>query len=63
LPFYQKMMGLNVLSHEVPFDTLREVVQGTSDDEVAWLLASSWRPRVIGAWLALAGPTAWRRRC
>ena len=52
LPFYLKMMGLNAVSHVVPFDTLREVAQGTSDDEVAVLLASEWRPRVMGAWLA-----------
>ncbi|TLP57863.1 hypothetical protein FED44_20070 [Microbispora fusca] len=47
-----KMMGLNALSRDVPFDTLREVARGTTDDEVAELLASQWRPRVMGAWLA-----------
>jgi hypothetical protein len=52
-PFYLKMMGLNSLSHNVPFDTLREVARGTSDDEVAELLGSLWRPRVMGAWLAV----------
>ncbi len=46
------MMGLNALSRDVPFDTLREVARGTTDDEVAELLASDWRPRVMGAWLA-----------
>jgi len=46
------MMGLNALSHDVPFDTLCEVARGTTDDEVAMLLASDWRPRVMGAWLA-----------
>jgi hypothetical protein len=52
LPFYLPMMGLNALSHAVPFDTLRDVARGTTDDEVARLLASEWRPRVMGAWLA-----------
>ncbi len=52
LPFYLKMMGLNALSHVVPFDTLRDVARGTTDEEVATLLASQWRPRVMGAWLA-----------
>jgi hypothetical protein len=45
------MMGLNALSYDIPFDTLREVAQGTTDDEIAKLLASEWRPRVMGAWL------------
>jgi Family of unknown function (DUF6000) len=52
LPFYVRMMGLNALSHVVPFDTLRNVARETTDDEVARLLASEWRPRVMGAWLA-----------
>ena len=52
LPFYLTMMGLNALNHDVPFDTLREVARGTTNDEVADLLASPWRPRVMGAWLA-----------
>jgi len=46
------MMRLNALSLDLPFDTLREVAQGTTDDEIAKLLASAWRPRVMGAWLA-----------
>lgn len=50
--FYLKMMGLNALSRDVPFGTLREVARGTTDGEVAELLASHWRPRVMGAWLA-----------
>lgn len=52
LPFYLTMMGLNALNHDVPFDALREVVRETTDGEVAELLASHWRPRVMGAWLA-----------
>jgi hypothetical protein len=52
LPFYLRMMGLNALSHVVPFDTLRDVARETTDDEVTRLLASEWRPRVMGAWLA-----------
>lgn len=52
LPFYLPMMGLNALSHVVPFGTLRNVARETTDDEVARLLASEWRPRVMGAWLA-----------
>lgn len=52
------MMGLNALNRDVPFDALREVVRETTDDEVAELLASHWRPRVMGAWLASA-----RTRC
>jgi Family of unknown function (DUF6000) len=52
LPFYMTMMGLNALSHEVPFVVLRELAQETTDDEVVMLLASAWRPRVMGAWLA-----------
>ncbi|MFI7626880.1 DUF6000 family protein [Microbispora rosea] len=52
VPFYLKMMGLNALGHDVPFDSLREVARGTTDYEVAELLVSHWRPRVMGAWLA-----------
>jgi hypothetical protein len=52
LPFYLTMMGLNALDHDVPFDALREVARETTDDEVAELLASPWRSRVMGAWLA-----------
>ncbi|GAA1280601.1 hypothetical protein Psi02_67320 [Planotetraspora silvatica] len=52
MPFYLAMMGLNAVRHGVPFDALREVARGTTDDEVAELLASHWRPRVMGAWLA-----------
>lgn len=52
MPFYLKMMRLNALSHDVPLDALREVARTTTDDEVAMLLASHWRPRVMGAWLA-----------
>lgn len=52
LPFYLKMMGLNALSHDVPFDTLRILARETTDDEVVQLLGSNWRPRVMGAWLA-----------
>ena len=52
LPFYLKMMGLNALTHNIPFDALREVAQGAADDEIGKLLGSSWRPRVMGAWLA-----------
>ncbi|GII57274.1 hypothetical protein Pth03_56630 [Planotetraspora thailandica] len=52
MPFYLAMMGLNALRRDVPFDTLREVARGTTDDEVAELLASHGRPRVMGAWLA-----------
>jgi hypothetical protein len=63
LPFYLTMMGLNALSHDIPFDALREVARGAVDDEIADLLASGWRPRVMGAWLASAGPGIWRLRC
>jgi hypothetical protein len=52
LPFYLKMMRLNALDHDVPFGTLREVGRETADDDVARLLASGWRLRVMGAWLA-----------
>jgi hypothetical protein len=52
LPFYRRMMGLNALSDVVSFDTLRSVARETTDDEVAGLVASGWRPRVMGAWLA-----------
>lgn len=51
-PFYLKMMRLNARRYDVPFDALRDVAQATTDDEVAMLLASEWRPRVMGAWLA-----------
>ena len=51
-PFYLSMMGLNALSHDVPYGTLHEVARETTDDEVAQLLGSHWRPRVMGAWLA-----------
>jgi hypothetical protein len=52
LPFYLKMMRLNALHDDVPFGTLREVGRETTDNEVAGLLASGWRQRVMGAWLA-----------
>jgi hypothetical protein len=52
LPFYMTMMRLNALSDDVPFDALGEVARGTTDDEVTVLLASAWRQRVMGAWLA-----------
>lgn len=52
MPFYLTMMDLNALSNDIPFGTLREVAQETTDDEIAELLASGWRPRVMGAWLA-----------
>ncbi len=55
-PFYLTMMGLNALSHVVPYDALSEVGRRTSDEEVARLLRSEWRPRVMGAWFA-AGRT------
>jgi hypothetical protein len=51
-PFYLSMMGLNALSSDVPYGTLHDVSQETTDDEVAQLLGSPWRPRVMGAWLA-----------
>lgn len=51
-PFYLRMMGLNALDHDVPFGSLREVARDTTDGEVTELLASDWRPRVMGAWLA-----------
>ncbi len=60
LPFYLRMMGLNVLSHDVPFNTLRELARETTDEEVVQLLSSPWRPRVMGAWLA-SGRT--QRQC
>jgi Family of unknown function (DUF6000) len=50
--FYLTMMGLNALSQDVPFDALREVARVATDEEVAELLASHWRQRVMGAWLA-----------
>jgi hypothetical protein len=50
LPFYLKMMGLNALSHQFQLSTPRDVARRTTDDEVAGLLASDWRPRVMGAW-------------
>jgi len=52
VPFYLPMMGLNALTRDVPYGTLLEVSRETTDDEVAQLLGSHWRPRVMGAWLA-----------
>lgn len=52
VPFYLKMMGLNAAGRDVPLDELLNVARGTTDDEVAALLGSHWRPRVMGAWLA-----------
>ena len=49
LPFYLKMMRLNALGHDVPLGTVRKVGRQTADSEVAALLASGWRPRVMGA--------------
>ena len=36
LPFYLTMMGLNALSHDVPFGALREVAQGTPVKKSGW---------------------------
>lgn len=55
-PFYLQMMGLNALKYGVPSFELAQVARTTSDDEVATLLASDWRARVMGAWLS-AGRT------
>lgn len=52
VPFYLKMMGLNAIGRDVPFDGLLTVARETTDDEVATLLGAHWRPRVMGAWLA-----------
>jgi hypothetical protein len=52
VPFYLSMMGLNAQGHDVPYATLREVARETTDEEVARLLGSHWRARVMGAWLA-----------
>lgn len=52
VPFYLKMMGLNATGRDVPLDELLKVARETTDDEVAMLLGSHWRPRVMGAWLA-----------
>jgi hypothetical protein len=52
VPFYLKMMGLNALTHDTLIGAVREVARTTTDDEVTMLLASAWRPRVMGAWLA-----------
>src|SRR5215468_11087479 len=46
------MMGLNALSSDVPYGTLHGVSRETTDHEVAQLLGSPWRPRVMGAWLS-----------
>jgi hypothetical protein len=52
VPFYLKMMGLNALTHDTAIGMVREVAHSTTDHEVTMLLASAWRPRVMGAWLA-----------
>ena len=44
--------SLETVKHDVPFDALREVARGTTNDEVAELLAAPWRPRVMSTWLA-----------
>jgi len=51
-PFYLKMTGLNALGSKVPFRALNKATRRTTDGEVAELLASHWRARVMGAWLA-----------
>jgi hypothetical protein len=51
LPFYLKMMGRNALRHDDSINAVRDVARTTTDEEVGYLLASSWRPRVMGAWL------------
>lgn len=53
LPYYLKMMGLNALQHRVDFQSLTEVGQRTSDDEVVRLLRGAWRPRAMGAWFSV----------
>jgi Family of unknown function (DUF6000) len=52
-PFYLKMMRLNALSYDVPVTALQEAARQTTDEKVAQLLTGPWRPRVMGAWLAV----------
>lgn len=48
VPFYLKMMGLNALTYDTLIGAVREVAHSTTDHEVTVLLASAWRPRVMG---------------
>jgi hypothetical protein len=51
-PFSLLMMRLNALIYDIPHGTLHKAARETTDDEVAQLPRSDWRPRVMGARLA-----------
>jgi hypothetical protein len=51
-PFYLEMAGEAAPTNDIQYRALAKVVDLTSDDDVECLLASHWRPRVMGAWLS-----------
>lgn len=56
-PFYLAMMGMNATTaDETVLAAVRERATQISPRNVARLLYSEWRPRVMGAWYAVAAP-------
>jgi len=57
-PFYLNMMRTNALEYgESPVEAIRAAARDVTSEEVMSLLRGSWRPRVMGAWLAVLRPT------
>lgn len=58
-PFYLAMMGMNATTADrALLDEVRERAREISPRNIARLLYSDWRPRVMGGWYAVAAPTA-----
>ena len=58
-PFYLKLMGFNAM--DVPADLItkvRERSRKLSAQDITQLLQMHWRPRVMGAWYAIAARDA-----
>lgn len=56
-PFYLELMGRNAIRHVDKHETSLRALGPTLDaSDVAELLGSLWRPRVMGAWFSLFRP-------
>lgn len=53
MPFYGDLMGKNATRLQFDLDLFSRVAAETTDDEVIGLLSADWRPRAVGAWLAI----------
>ncbi len=53
-PFYLQMMGRNALdAAPTLLSAILEDTRPATSAEIIWLLRGAWRPRVMGAWLAV----------